>query len=447
MVRIHQWFLKGLLTITLDAKRTSMALISRTLRLKLVAEDGADVPKSCQSLMVSIHAIAPFSALEDYLKPRIAGILSFRPSDLTPHMLQALAGSGLSSSALAQTMLSRLGTRPGSSSGSSGAGAASALGSFLSALTGSSESGPSTPTTTTTAVHSGSLPIPIPVRRGTGESGSSTSTVEPSAPAIGSATSDAPSLSRRRSLRLRGQPPAEASTSTSATAETTAPTTSATSAPIPMSSSESRAALASSLLQQLLVDDGDLDDDLENEASLSQAILTYSDTFQVGEEGEEIIGDRAFNLAFDAGKLSVRFKPVDAHICIANGGLMASTPQGTRIATPLNGTTPSIDAPIAALAAANAASASGGASSKMSYAGVAASAIEKATDFYLEFRLKEDVLPMDMTVYGACHQHEARRSTDGQLYPHAVWNGNYTITYRKIPGKRPARGKTHHNLI
>jgi E3 ubiquitin-protein ligase TRIP12 len=77
----------------------------------------------------------------------------------------------------------------------------------------------------------------------------------------------------------------------------------------------------------------------------------------------------------------------------------------------------------------------------MSYAGAAATAIEKATDFYLEFRLNDEVLPMDMTVYGACHQHESRRSTDGQPNPHAVWNGNYTITYRKVAGKRPTRGK------
>lgn len=125
---------------------------------------------------------------------------------------------------------------------------------------------------------------------------------------------------------------------------------------------------------------------------------------------------------------------------------MASTPQGTRIATPLNGTTPSVDSPIAALAAANAASSSGGAASKLSYAGVAASAVEKATDFHLEFRLNDEVLPMDMTVYGACHQHEARRSTDSQPNPHMVWNGNYTITYRKIPGKRPVRGEKFSQL-
>jgi hypothetical protein len=245
-----------------------MALISRTLRLKLAAADPADVPKSCHSLMVSIHAIAPFSALEDYLKPRIAGILSFRP-ELSPGLLQALAGSGLPSSTLAQSMLARLTARVGSgSSGSSGAGAAGTLSSFLSAITGpsSTESGPSTPATATA---SGSLPIPIPARRGTGESGSSASTLEPPPPP--SAISEG-SLSRRRSLRLRGQPPADPQASTSTNAEAPAQASSSTSAPIPAptaASSETRAALASSLLHQLLSDEAELEDDLDGEVCLS----------------------------------------------------------------------------------------------------------------------------------------------------------------------------------
>lgn len=114
---------------------------------------------------------------------------------------------------------------------------------------------------------------------------------------------------------------------------------------------------------------------------------------------------------------------------------MASTPHGTRIATPLPGSTPGgAETPIAALAATNAAK-------KPSYADAANTAIEKATDFHLEFRLDGELLPMEMTVYGACHQYEARRSSDGQPNPHAVWNGNYTITYRKIPGKRPVQGR------
>jgi E3 ubiquitin-protein ligase TRIP12 len=119
---------------------------------------------------------------------------------------------------------------------------------------------------------------------------------------------------------------------------------------------------------------------------------------------------------------------------------MASTPRGTRIATPMNSSTPNIEAPIA-LAARGGTKTPGTPQSKMSYAGAAISAIDKATDFYLEFRINEETIPMDMTIYGACHRHEARRATDEPLNPHAVWNNSYTITYRKIQGKRPLTGK------
>jgi len=277
-----------------DAKRSSMALISRTLRLKLVAEDPAEVPKSLHSLMVSIHAIAPFSALEDYLKPRIAGILSFRP-DLSPGLLQALAGSGLPSSTIAQSMLARLTSRAGNggSGGSSGTGGASGnLGSFLNALAGpgSSESGPSTPATVTTAAAttSGSLPIPIPIRRGTGESGSSRSTLEPPPPpAVSQPAAAEVSLSRRRSLRLRGQPPADphahASTSGGSNVEVAAQASTSSSVPIAAptaTASDGRGSLASSLLQQLLAGEGELDDDLDGEVCLLVFVFFFPFLFR-----------------------------------------------------------------------------------------------------------------------------------------------------------------------
>lgn len=130
----------------------------------------------------------------------------------------------------------------------------------------------------------------------------------------------------------------------------------------------------------------------------------------------------------------------------ANGDLTASTPEGTRVATPLAGTTPSVEAPIASIGTSKVT----GGPQKMSYAGAAISAVEKATDFHLEFRMNNETLPMDMTIYGALHQYEMRQSQDGsQPNPHAVWNGSYTVTYKKIPGKRPAAGnsQTIYNTI
>jgi E3 ubiquitin-protein ligase TRIP12 len=87
------------LTSFTDSKRSSSpSLLARQLRLRLVAAEGSDIPKNFNNIVVSIHAIATFQALHDYLRPRVSGLM-FSGSRLSG-MLAALAGvtSGLSSS-------------------------------------------------------------------------------------------------------------------------------------------------------------------------------------------------------------------------------------------------------------------------------------------------------------------------------------------------------------
>ena len=61
-----------------DSNRGSAAsMLAKQLRLKLVAEDDSEIPRPYRNIMVSIHAIATFKALDDYLRPRIS--LSDRP--------------------------------------------------------------------------------------------------------------------------------------------------------------------------------------------------------------------------------------------------------------------------------------------------------------------------------------------------------------------------------
>lgn len=74
-----------------DSKRSSPSLLARQLRLRLVADDDSDIPRSLQNMVVSIHAIATFQALNDYLRPRVAGVLS---SGRLSSMLAALAAPG-----------------------------------------------------------------------------------------------------------------------------------------------------------------------------------------------------------------------------------------------------------------------------------------------------------------------------------------------------------------
>ncbi|EME50326.1 hypothetical protein DOTSEDRAFT_69002 [Dothistroma septosporum NZE10] len=61
-----------------ESNRGSAAsMLAKQLRLKLVASDDSGIPRAYRNIMVSIHAIATFKALDDYLRPRIS--LSERP--------------------------------------------------------------------------------------------------------------------------------------------------------------------------------------------------------------------------------------------------------------------------------------------------------------------------------------------------------------------------------
>ena len=61
-----------------DGGRNSAAsTLSKQIRLRLVADEDSGIPRHFRNVMVSIHAIATFKALDDYLRPRIS--MSERP--------------------------------------------------------------------------------------------------------------------------------------------------------------------------------------------------------------------------------------------------------------------------------------------------------------------------------------------------------------------------------
>ena len=53
------------------------SMLSKQLRLRLVSDEQSEIPRSYNNLTISIHAIATFKALDDYLRPRIS--LAERP--------------------------------------------------------------------------------------------------------------------------------------------------------------------------------------------------------------------------------------------------------------------------------------------------------------------------------------------------------------------------------
>ncbi|POR37374.1 Putative ubiquitin fusion degradation protein C12B10.01c [Tolypocladium paradoxum] len=63
---------------TFDGNRSSPAsMLGKQIRLRLVADDESNIPRPYRNIMVSIHAIATFKSLDDYLRPRIS--LAERP--------------------------------------------------------------------------------------------------------------------------------------------------------------------------------------------------------------------------------------------------------------------------------------------------------------------------------------------------------------------------------
>ena len=76
-----------------SSRSSSTSLLSRQIRLRLTAEGEEDIPASYRDLIVSIHAIATFKALDDYLRPKMT--LSERPYGHSRRrdMLQQLANA------------------------------------------------------------------------------------------------------------------------------------------------------------------------------------------------------------------------------------------------------------------------------------------------------------------------------------------------------------------
>ncbi len=73
-----------------DDRKSRASVLSRQLRLRLVADTGTDVPASCNNLIVSIHAVAPFKSLYDFLRPKLS-LSSMTGSNVSSKLSSVLA--------------------------------------------------------------------------------------------------------------------------------------------------------------------------------------------------------------------------------------------------------------------------------------------------------------------------------------------------------------------
>ena len=89
-----------------DASRGGSG-VSRSMRVRLQAEEGQDIPKHISSLAVTVQAIAPLSALNDYLRPRIADA-NYGHSALSGMFAAMASASGIARGGAGETSASRL---------------------------------------------------------------------------------------------------------------------------------------------------------------------------------------------------------------------------------------------------------------------------------------------------------------------------------------------------
>ncbi|KAG1728087.1 hypothetical protein EDB19DRAFT_1897431 [Suillus lakei] len=312
-----------------DSKRSSPSLLARQLRLRLVADNESDIPRNLQNMVVSIHAIATFQALNDYLRPRITGLMS---TGGLSGMLAALAASGFG---------------PASSRNPP------------EALTQASK-----PTEASSATKAASETL-----------------------AAGSSE-----IGRRRSLRLsakNGGP----STDKSEGSTVTAPAIGS----VHTVSSSSAAPQSTAQRMEALIQDGGLISDFTDDEVDAEV---FEDEDDIDSAADKTV---TLSIADDGSKVE------------------AQTPDGTRVATPSTAPLISSSRPTNA--------------NKTSYA---AALKAKPSDWHLEFSMDDHLLPLDLTIYGAIHQHEIRKKL-GPVPSSSMWQGIYTVKFKKVNGPPPCQ--------
>ncbi|PWN42440.1 hypothetical protein IE81DRAFT_123341 [Ceraceosorus guamensis] len=366
-----------------DTRRSPTANVARLVRLKLVAEgETKDIPRSCNNIVVSIHAIAAFRNLNEYLRPKIAAAMSS-------------GGSG------AQSAASRLSGMLAAMAAGSGADFGSDLG-FLAGSSRTKASGSS--------------------GEAAAASGGASSSKAEDARAEGGEEAAKPRRSSRLSAKSAGESAGDGTEGAGASGSGGDHETSAHAAlgeGIFGGDEEDASQLARRMLEGIMNgdmegDDGYSDDDgYEEDVIEDSAAAAALDSEAALASGE----DKTVNLKV----------PASGENSQTTSGLQTPADQGAESSTQTNkpsGASPTKRAGQSAVA-----------ESKGSYA----SAVQKKpTDWHLEFKFDGKDVSLASTIYQAVHNFEMTPARQASGLGRYVWNNVYTVRYKKVEGPQPA---------
>ncbi|KAJ9093566.1 hypothetical protein QFC19_008293 [Naganishia cerealis] len=345
-----------------ESKGSSLNNLVRQIRLRLVADEGTDVPRVCKDMVVSVQAIAPLSAINSWLRSRVVSINNGGTG----------AANGLSSM-LEAAYASRFNNQNNSTS-----------------------SGPANVTST----KSGKKEEPV----------GSHDTNKPKSSASGDAHG-----SQRKSARLQGKGPDETDVQQSTKKDASLDTVALKTAVRENSHSRNKDDDNDLHDNDEDMDDGDEEDheDMDDEGD-SDMEDDYEDVIfedDMGEDMEDDI-DRPQEQTVDLSMPDDGSKPE------------ATTPSGTRVATPTNET--------------SAAESSKAADLPPKLGSYAAAVRAPPSDWHFQFHIGDDELSMSDTVYGALHRTQSVTQT-GKPKQSIFWQ-QPVIKFKKVDGPPRALG-------
>ncbi|KAI0450941.1 HECT-domain-containing protein [Xylaria acuta] len=371
----------------LDNRSSSAAsMLAKQIKIKLTADDDSDIPRSYRSIMVSIHAIATFKALDDYLRPRIS--LHERPRGSRPRdgLSRALAAMASSAGLVPPDRLAdRLAERDHLAERDR----------LAERLSASFAANPTPP--------------PPPPQASTSRTTRKSKSKQPDQPAAPSTPGLTPASGREKAILRRSarRHPAPAS-------ETPAP-------PPPPPPEE--------------------DDDLHD-------ALECADEKHISDEEDDENTDIGTSSALDAivGELDEEMEdapgpdPTAVNMEVAAGGKITATKEdGTRVPTPgqtsglanlPNRSAPPTQSPLVQQSTPT--PTPGPSSRPLSYAAAIQSVPQ---DWHIEFSLGDRVIPNETTIYRAVHNNP---SPPADHLSRSVFSTIHTIKFRRVSGPPPA---------